>query len=83
MEKGFTPVFYLWVVTAFMVTRTVVMPTIGWVSAVAGSRTFYLVELLINIVGSVLCGLSSSVSSLVFFRVSQALGAGRADLGVQ
>ena len=49
MEKGFTPVFYLWVVTAFMVTRTVVMPTIGWVSAVAGSRTFYLVELLISI----------------------------------
>jgi MFS family permease len=32
-----------WVVTAFMVTRTVFMPTIGGVSAVAGSRTFYLV----------------------------------------
>jgi MFS family permease len=56
-----------WVVTSFMVTRTVVMPTIGWVAAVAGSRTFYLVGLLIYIVGSVLCGLSWSVSSLVFF----------------
>jgi DHA2 family multidrug resistance protein len=29
-----------WVVTSFMITRTVVMPTIGWVAAVAGSRTF-------------------------------------------
>jgi EmrB/QacA subfamily drug resistance transporter len=65
-----------WVVTSFMVTRTVVMPTIGWVSAVAGPRTFYLLGLLIYIVGSVLCGLSWSVSSLVFFRVIQALGAG-------
>ncbi len=65
-----------WVVTSFMVTRTVIMPTIGWVSAVAGSRTFYLVGLLVYIVGSVLCGLSWSVPSLVFFRVIQALGAG-------
>jgi MFS transporter, DHA2 family, multidrug resistance protein len=47
-----------WVVTSFMVTRTVVMPTIGWVAAVAGSRTFYLVGLLIYIVDSVLCGRS-------------------------
>jgi EmrB/QacA subfamily drug resistance transporter len=46
------------------------------VLAVAGSRTFYLVGLLIYIVGSVLCGLSWSVSSLVFFRVIQALSAG-------
>ncbi|MDQ3831948.1 MAG: DHA2 family efflux MFS transporter permease subunit, partial [Candidatus Tectomicrobia bacterium] len=65
-----------WVVTSFMVTRTVVMPTIGWVSAVAGPRNFYLMGLLIYIVGSVLCGLSWSVSSLVVFRIIQALGAG-------
>jgi len=29
-----------WVITSFMVTRTVVMPTIGWVAAVAGSPSF-------------------------------------------
>lgn len=65
-----------WVVTSFMVTRTVVMPTIGWVSAVAGPRTFYLMGLLVYIIGSVLCGLSWNVSSLVCFRIIQALGAG-------
>ncbi|HXH09608.1 MAG TPA: DHA2 family efflux MFS transporter permease subunit [Alphaproteobacteria bacterium] len=65
-----------WVSTAFMITRTVVMPTVGWVAAVAGPRTFYLAGLLIYIVGSVLCGLSWSISSLVFFRVIQAVGAG-------
>jgi EmrB/QacA subfamily drug resistance transporter len=65
-----------WVVTSFMITRTVIMPTVGWVAAVAGSRTFYLTGLLVYIVGSVLCGLSWSIPSLVFFRVIQALGAG-------
>ncbi len=65
-----------WVVTAFMIARTVIMPTVGWVAGVAGPRTFYLAGLLVFIIGSVLCGLSWSVHSLVFFRVIQALGAG-------
>jgi DHA2 family multidrug resistance protein len=65
-----------WVSTAFLITRTVVMPTVGWVAAVVGQRTFYLAGLLVYIVGSVLCGLSWSIHSLVFFRVVQAIGAG-------
>lgn len=65
-----------WVVTAFMVTRTVVMPTVGWVTAVIGPRTFYLTGLLIYILGSVLCGLAWSIPSLVVFRCIQAVGAG-------
>jgi MFS family permease len=65
-----------WVITAFMVTRTVVMPMVGWIGAVIGPRNFYLGGLLIYIIGSVLCGLAWSIPSLVVFRVIQALGAG-------
>ena len=65
-----------WVITAFMVTRTVVMPMVGWVAAVFGPRNFYLGGLLIYIIGSVLCGLAWSIPSLVVFRVIQAMGAG-------
>jgi EmrB/QacA subfamily drug resistance transporter len=65
-----------WVITAFMVTRTVAMPMVGWVAAVLGTRTFYLLCLIIYIVGSVLCGLAWNVASLVCFRIIQALGAG-------
>lgn len=65
-----------WVITAFMVTRTVVMPMVGWMAAVLGARTFYLLCLLIYIVGSVLCGLAWDVPSLVCFRAIQAIGAG-------
>ena len=65
-----------WVITAFMVTRTVVMPMVGWVTAVLGARTFYLLGLVIYIIGSVLCGLAWDIPSLVCFRAVQALGAG-------
>jgi len=65
-----------WVVTAFMVTRTVSMPAVGWVAAVVGPRTFYLSALLVYILGSLLCGLAWSLHSLVFFRVIQAIGGG-------
>lgn len=65
-----------WVITSFMITRTVVMPTVGWVAAVLGPRTFYLLGLLLYILGSVLCGLAWSIPSLVVFRAIQALGAG-------
>ncbi|MGH8060181.1 MAG: DHA2 family efflux MFS transporter permease subunit, partial [Candidatus Entotheonellia bacterium] len=65
-----------WVVTAFMITRTVVMPMVGWAAAVTGARTFYLTGLVIYIIGSMLCGFSWSIPSLVFARVIQALGAG-------
>jgi EmrB/QacA subfamily drug resistance transporter len=65
-----------WVITSFMITRTVAMPMVGWVAAVISPRTFYLLGLLIYIIGSVLCGLAWSISSLVVFRAIQALGAG-------
>ena len=65
-----------WVITSFMITRTVVMPAVGWLAAVLGARTFYLLGLLIYIIGSVLCGLAWSIPSLVCFRAIQALGAG-------
>ena len=52
------------------------MPMVGWINAVAGPRNFYLLGLLVYIVGSVLCGLAWSIPSLVCFRAIQALGAG-------
>ena len=65
-----------WIITSFMITRTVVMPMVGWVAAVMSPRTFYLLGLLIYIIGSVLCGLAWSIPSLVCFRAIQAMGAG-------
>lgn len=65
-----------WVLTAFMITRTVVMPTLGWVGGMLGNRRLYLGSLLFYLLASGLCGLSWNIESMIVFRIMQAIGAG-------
>jgi DHA2 family multidrug resistance protein len=65
-----------WVLTAFMITRTVIMPTLGWVGGWLGNRRLYLGCLTLFLLGSMLCGLAWNIQSMVAFRIIQALGAG-------
>ena len=60
----------------FMICQTVSMPLWGRLSDLYGRRRFHLVAVLILVAGSVLCGLSRSMTSLVAFRALQGLGAG-------
>ena len=39
-----------WVLTAFMIARTVVMPTLGWLGGLLGNRRLYLTSLLVYLV---------------------------------
>jgi DHA2 family multidrug resistance protein len=65
-----------WVLTAFMITRTVMMPTLGWAGGQLGNRQLYLTSLSVYIVASMLCGLAWSLPSMIAFRVLQGFGAG-------
>lgn len=65
-----------WVLTAFMITRTVMMPTLGWVGGLVGNRRLYLSSLGLFLAGSMLCGLAWNIQSMVAFRIIQAMGAG-------
>jgi EmrB/QacA subfamily drug resistance transporter len=65
-----------WVLTAFMVARTVVMPTLGWLGSRLGNRRLYLTSLLLYLAASMLCGLSWNLESMVCFRVLQGMSAG-------
>jgi EmrB/QacA subfamily drug resistance transporter len=65
-----------WVLTAFMISRTVVMPTLGWAGGWLGNRQLYLTSLSVFLAASMLCGLAWSLGSMIFFRVLQGLGAG-------
>ena len=65
-----------WVLTAFMITRTVMMPTLGWVGGLVGNRRLYLGSLALFLAGSMLCGLAWNIQSMVAFRIIQAMGAG-------
>jgi EmrB/QacA subfamily drug resistance transporter len=65
-----------WVLTSFMIARTIVMPTLGWIGGRLGNRRLYLTSLSLYMVASMLCGLAWNLESLIFFRVLQGLSAG-------
>src|SRR5574340_280820 len=65
-----------WVATGYLVAVVVILPLTDWLSAVFGRKRVYLAALLLFTGSSLLCGLSRDYTMLVFFRVTQGLGAG-------
>src|SRR5271154_6262572 len=56
-----------WVVTAFLVASTMTTPLYGKLSDVFGRKPAFFVSILIFLAGSVLCGLSRSMTQLIVF----------------
>ena len=67
---------YSWVFSAYLVTSTVTVPVWGKLSDLYGRRLLYQVGIAIFLFGSVLSGLSGSMTQLIVFRAVQGLGAG-------
>ena len=65
-----------WATTAFLITSTIATPLYGKLSDLYGRRPFYLFAIGIFVVGSMLCGLSTSMYELAAFRALQGIGAG-------
>jgi len=65
-----------WVVTGYMLALAAVIPVSGWAAERFGTKRVYLWSLVLFTVGSVLCGLSTSLHELVAFRVLQGVGGG-------
>ena len=65
-----------WVITAYMISLCVVMPTIGWLAGRFGHRNLFIASLSLFTFASFCCGMAWSVQSLVFFRVIQGIGGG-------
>ncbi len=64
-----------WVVLAYLLTITVLLPGIGRLADIVGKKSLYLAGFGIFTLGSLLCGLSRQVEWLIVFRVVQAMGA--------
>jgi EmrB/QacA subfamily drug resistance transporter len=64
-----------WVVLAYLLTVTTLMLSVGRLADMRGKKPIYTAGFAIFTLGSVLCGLSPSVYSLVAFRVLQGVGA--------
>jgi EmrB/QacA subfamily drug resistance transporter len=65
-----------WVVTSFLLTSTATTPLYGKLSDLYGRKPLFIVAILVFLAGSILCGLSVSMTQLVVFRGLQGLGAG-------
>jgi EmrB/QacA subfamily drug resistance transporter len=65
-----------WVVTGYMLSLAAVIPITGWAARSFGAKRVYLVSLVLFTVGSALCGLATSSTELILFRVLQGLGGG-------
>ena len=65
-----------WVVTTYLIANAVVLPVSGWLSNVIGRKRFYMICVAIFTVASLLCGLASSLTALIIFRILQGLGGG-------
>ncbi|OGO01661.1 MAG: MFS transporter [Chloroflexi bacterium RBG_13_52_14] len=67
---------YTWVATAYMITSTIAMPITGKLTDMYGRKWFYIAGISIFMLGSLLCGLSQTMTQIIFFRGLQGLGAG-------
>ena len=77
MERSFQTDFALvqWVVLAYLLTVTTLMLGIGRLADIYGKKSIYTTGFIIFTAGSVLCGLSPIIHTLIGFRVVQAVGA--------
>ena len=65
-----------WVVTAYLLAQTVVAPLYGKLGDLYGRKIVLQSAVLLFLLGSVLCGMSTSLMQLIVFRAVQGLGGG-------
>ncbi|WP_165422902.1 MFS transporter [Ktedonosporobacter rubrisoli] len=67
---------YTWVVTAYLLASTVVVPLVGKLSDQFGRKGFVLAGMAIFLLGSALAGTAQNIEQLIIFRALQGIGSG-------
>lgn len=65
-----------WVITAYMITMTIMLPSSGWFADRWGNKRIYILGLALFTLGSWLCGRASSDLFLISARAIQGFGSG-------
>ncbi len=60
-----------WVLTSYIIASAVAMPITGWLADRIGSRNLFLGSVAGFILASMLCGISTSLTEMVLFRIFQ------------
>jgi len=72
---------YSWVVTAYLLTATIVIPISGKLSDQFGRKPILIFGLIVFVIGSALSGASQTMDELILFRGLQGIGAGALQSG--
>lgn len=67
---------YTWVITAYLLTSTTVIPMVSKLSDQFGRKWFLIIAVIIFLIGSALSGASQSMNQLIGFRALQGVGGG-------
>jgi len=65
-----------WVIAAYAIANVIVVPMSGWLSAQFGRKNYFAVSIVIFTFSSFMCGNSTSIWELVFWRFIQGIGGG-------
>jgi MFS transporter, DHA2 family, multidrug resistance protein len=65
-----------WVITSYLAANAIILPITGWLSAHLGRRNYFLLSVAIFTISSALCGMATSLSQMILFRVIQGLSGG-------
>ncbi len=67
---------FTWVITAYMLASTAIIPVVGKLADIYGRKIFYLTGLGLFVGGSMLCGAAQGMGQLIAFRSLQGIGGG-------
>lgn len=65
-----------WIITGYMLAIATVLPAAAWLSERFGYKKLYFISLFVFTAGSFMCGNSTSIEELIFWRVIEGLGCG-------
>ncbi|MEO9189626.1 MAG: DHA2 family efflux MFS transporter permease subunit [Acetobacteraceae bacterium] len=60
-----------WVLTSYIVAAAIMTAPVGWLSARFGQRNLFLVSIVGFTIASMLCGIATSLTEIVLFRLTQ------------
>jgi len=65
-----------WISTGYLIAEIIVIPMTGWLSGVFGLRRYLIVNAILFLGFSVLCGLATNLGEMILFRIGQGFTGG-------